>query len=124
MGLRFPFFLVEAKGLSLAGSLVVAENQAAVSGACMLVIQRDLCASSPDTSQDAPPLCFSIVTSGPVHELCVDCRDDAGIHTSCFCIGRTTLEDDALEFVYLVVKFLDWGAGRYKQAIVKKLDCI
>ena len=42
MGIRFPFLVVEAKGLSLDGSLVSAQNQAAISGASMLAILKDL----------------------------------------------------------------------------------
>src|SRR5207302_295489 len=38
MGIRFPFLVVEAKGLSLNGSLISAQNQAAISGASILTI--------------------------------------------------------------------------------------
>ncbi|KAF2450855.1 hypothetical protein P171DRAFT_503628, partial [Karstenula rhodostoma CBS 690.94] len=42
MGVRFPFMVVETKGLSLSGSLISGQNQAAISGACMLTILKDL----------------------------------------------------------------------------------
>jgi hypothetical protein len=94
MGIRFPFLIVEAKSLSLNGSLISAQNQAAISGASMLRILKDLsyqaaCSAKTDlnsgfqtldsgfTSLSTMPvglhstlaLCFSIVTEGPVHEL-------------------------------------------------------
>lgn len=42
MGVRFPFLVIEVKGLSMNGSLVSAQNQAAISGASMLAILQDL----------------------------------------------------------------------------------
>lgn len=36
MGLHFPFLIAETKGLSLNGGLVAAQNEAAISAACML----------------------------------------------------------------------------------------
>lgn len=42
MGIRFPFLIAETKGLSSNGSLVSAQNQAAISGASMLIILEDL----------------------------------------------------------------------------------
>lgn len=94
MGIRFPFLVAEAKGLSLNGSLISALNQAAISGASILRILKDLgyqatCNASTDldsgfqafdsrlTSSSTTPValhsalapCFSIVTEGPVHKL-------------------------------------------------------
>jgi hypothetical protein len=42
MGTRFPFLVVEAKGLGLDGSLISVQNQAAISGAFMLRMLKDL----------------------------------------------------------------------------------
>ncbi|KAF9733831.1 hypothetical protein PMIN01_08174 [Paraphaeosphaeria minitans] len=75
MGVRFPFLVVEVKGLSSSGSLISGQNQAAISGACMLTILKDLSHQAAwktlSTSHPTPVLCFSIVTEGPVHELWV-----------------------------------------------------
>ncbi|KAF3031351.1 hypothetical protein E8E11_000870 [Didymella keratinophila] len=61
MGVRFRFLAVEAKGQSLNGSLISAQNQAAISGASMLRILRDLDEAT-HSSPPSPPLCFSTVT--------------------------------------------------------------
>lgn len=42
IGIRFPFLIVESKGWSSKGTLISAQNQAAVGGACMLKILKDL----------------------------------------------------------------------------------
>ncbi|KAH8726010.1 hypothetical protein GQ44DRAFT_771592 [Phaeosphaeriaceae sp. PMI808] len=80
MGMRFPFLVFEAKGHSLAGSPVDAENQAAVSGACMLTIHQDL---SSVASQDSPEIRFSIMTAGPSHQIWVHFRHEEGFHMFC-----------------------------------------
>jgi hypothetical protein len=41
MSIRFLFLVLEAKGLSLSGSLVSGRIQAAISGACMLTVLKD-----------------------------------------------------------------------------------
>jgi hypothetical protein len=134
MGIRFPFLVVEAKGLSLNRSLVAAQNQAAVSGACMLAILQDLhdqadgyTTSAPDshlTSREIPMLCFSIVTAGPVHEMYVHFMHDGAFHMHCFRSCRTTLRRDAREFVYYIFQILKWGTGTYKNGIKEKLDLV
>ncbi|KAF2647460.1 hypothetical protein K491DRAFT_772482 [Lophiostoma macrostomum CBS 122681] len=105
MGIRFPFLVVEAKGLSLNGSLISAQNQAAISGASMLTIMKDLNhqaawnasadsnsesrtldmeltspSSTPLAPQLTPALCFSIVTEGPVHKLWVHFNYEDGYY--------------------------------------------
>lgn len=70
IGMRFPFLIIETKGLSLNGSLASAQNQAAVSGDCMLRILKEFDKTTDLHSTD-PLLCFSIVTEGPTHELWV-----------------------------------------------------
>jgi hypothetical protein len=80
MGIRFPFLIFEAKGLSMNGSLISAQNQAAISGVAMLTILKDLdrwAAEVQTLDLELTPLsttatpCFSVVTEGPVHELWV-----------------------------------------------------
>jgi hypothetical protein len=131
MGIRFPFLIVEAKGLSLSGSLVSAQNQAAVSGASMLAILRDLCnqadgyinpaAGSGVTLEEKPALCFSIVTAGPIHEMNVHFMHEGAFHMHCFRAFRTTLQPATMEFVYFLCKVLEWGRGRYRSSIAEKL---
>jgi hypothetical protein len=132
MGLRFPFLAVEAKGLSLSGSLVVAQNQAAISGASMLVILQDLsnqadkcvitAANSGSASQETPALCISIVTMGPIHDMGVHFMDGDASFMYCFKTYRTTLESDARRFVASLSRILRWGRGRHKEGVVRRLD--
>jgi hypothetical protein len=138
MGIRFPFLIIEAKGLSLNGSLVSAQNQAAISGASMLTILKDLshqaaCNASSDPGvQTLDPnltalsttttLCFSVVTEGPVHELWVHFEHDGTFNMECLQSWRTTRERDAREFVQYLAQIMAWGKGRFKDCIVEKLD--
>jgi hypothetical protein len=147
MGIRFPFLIVEAKGLSLNGSLISAQNQAAVSGASMLKILKDLSyqavcnasmdpdsgfqtldlgstSSSPTSAelQSTLALCFSIVTEGPVHELWVHFEHEGAFHMECLQSWRTTRERDARELVHFLARIMEWGKGSLKDCIVTKLD--
>ncbi|KAF2085053.1 hypothetical protein K490DRAFT_47630 [Saccharata proteae CBS 121410] len=132
MGIRFPFLVIEAKGLSLNGSLVSAQNQAAVSGACMLAILQDLhnqadgyddpATGAEGALDNTPALCFSIATAGSIHEMNIHFMHDGCFHMHCFRAFRTTLERDTTEFVYLLHRILDWGKEAYNASIVRKLD--
>lgn len=120
MGIRFPFLVVEAKGLSLSGSLISGQNQAAISGACMLTILKDLShqaawntssepnlelhtpdvepempTTTPSVSQPTPVLCFSIVTEGPVHKLWVHFEHKGAFHIEFLQLWRTVRKQDA-----------------------------
>jgi hypothetical protein len=132
MGIRFPFLVAETKGLSLNGGLVGAQNQAAVSGACMLAIRQDLhnqahgytdpAASAEVALDTTPALCFSITTEGPIHEMNVHFVHEESFHMHCFRVCRTTLESDTMEFVYLLSQILKWGMGEYRTGIMKELN--
>ncbi|KAF2850639.1 hypothetical protein T440DRAFT_554817 [Plenodomus tracheiphilus IPT5] len=73
LGLRFPFLIVEAKGLNTGSNLIHAQNQAAVAAASALNILSDLDALIPNLNVDAefsiPSILFSLATEGPTHEL-------------------------------------------------------
>lgn len=146
MGIRFPFLIVEAKGLSLNGSLISAQNQAAISGASMLTILKDLShqaawnasldsdsgfhaldpeptsLSTASSPQSTPALCFSVVTEGPVHELWVHFEHEDALHMEFLHSWRTTHERGAQELVHFLAQILKWGQGRFKEGIVEKLD--
>ncbi|KAF1995250.1 hypothetical protein P154DRAFT_474609 [Amniculicola lignicola CBS 123094] len=138
MGIRFPFLIVEAKGLSLNGSLITAQNQAAISGASMLTILKDLSHQAacnvnldsdsgfqtldPNLALPSTTLCFSIVTEGPVHELWVHFEHEDAFHMEFLQSWRTTRERDARELVHFLAQIMGWGKGRFKDCIVEKLD--
>lgn len=131
MGIRFPFLIVEAKGLSQNGTLVSAQNQAAVGAASALAILQDLKKQTDgdsdlvaDSGEETPTLCFSIVTEGPVHELNVHFFDEGAFHMHCFRACRTTLQRDTIEFVYMICRLLEWGRGNYRSAITRQVDLL
>jgi hypothetical protein len=131
MGIRFPFLIVEAKGSSLNGSLISAQNQAAISGVCMLTILQDLNRQAtgvqtldPELTPQSvsPTVCFSIVTEGPVHELWVHFELGGAFYMEFIELWRTTRQRDAREFVHFIAQIMAWGAGKFKDSIVEKLD--
>jgi hypothetical protein len=134
MGIRFPFLVVEAKGLSQNGSLVGAQNQAAISGACMLAILRDLykqadgsTVSAFDTrsaSLETPPLCFSIVTAGATHEMFVHFMHGGAIHMHCVRSFRTTFDRESRVFVYYLSQILEWGKSPFRSSALEKLNMV
>lgn len=121
IGMRFPFLIIETKGLSSNGSLVSAQNQAAISGACMLRILKDLDETTNLHSTD-PPLCFSIVTEGPTHELWIHFEHEEAFHMEILRSWRTTFLSDAREFVQFLGKVMEWGGGRFRGGIIERLD--
>ncbi|KAH8725722.1 hypothetical protein GQ44DRAFT_739505 [Phaeosphaeriaceae sp. PMI808] len=135
MGLRFPFLVAETKGSSANGTLVSAQNQAAVSGASMLVIHRDLNnqanwhtssapGSRPTIPQESSLPCFSVVTAGPTHEVYVHYMHQDTFYMHCIRSCRTTHRRDTQELVHFLVCILEWGTRDYKNAIVERLDKI
>jgi hypothetical protein len=146
MGIRFPFLVVEAKGLASNGNLVSAQNQAAISGASMLAILRDLQAAAianpiptlepgaatpaspspvvPPDPSSRPAVCFSIVTEGPVHELWVHFEYQGALHMEYLKSWRTTQQRDAKGMAYLLARIMQWGRGDFKDCIVQRLDMV
>jgi hypothetical protein len=130
MGIRFPVLIVEAKGLSLNGGLVSAQNQAAVRGACMLAILQDPHnqaheyadpAASAEVAQDnTQALCFSITIEGAINEMNVHFMHEGLIHMHCNRVYRTTFERDTMEFVYVLSQLLEWGKREYRTGIMKE----
>jgi hypothetical protein len=134
MGMRFPFLIVEVKGLSQNGSLVGAQNQAAISGACMLTILQDLqnpanrsATSTLDVrlaSLERPSLCFSIVTAGAIHEMYVHFMQGGTIHMHCIQSFRTTFDRESRVFVYYLSQILEWGSGVFRSSVSEKLNLV
>jgi hypothetical protein len=132
MGIRFPFLVAEAKGLSLNGALVGAQNQAAVSGACMLSILQDLhgeangcrdtAASTEAALDNTAALCFSITTEGAIHEMNVHFMHEGSFHMHCYRAFHTKFEWETRQFVYSVSQILRWGKDEYRTGIMNELD--
>lgn len=75
LDLRFPALVLEGKSYVTGKTLYEAQNQAAVSGSCMLNLQHQLAdltqRVAPGPHQTKDPLAFSICTEGPIMELWV-----------------------------------------------------
>lgn len=78
LNVRFPILVIEGKAYATGKTIFEAENQAAVSGSCMVNLQRQLTdlfttvfpnpESRPDSEGKKTPLAFPICTWGPIIE--------------------------------------------------------
>ncbi|RAL04021.1 uncharacterized protein BO80DRAFT_491275 [Aspergillus ibericus CBS 121593] len=115
LGLRFPFLLVETKSGATGGNLYQAQNQAAVGGASAINILKGI----------FPLRCLSFLLprKGPICELWAHFWD-VNEHSYCMAnvgVWRTTHMDGAFDFVSKISRVLNWGTGRFKDAIVERL---
>ena len=127
LGLRFPFFMVEARAAATGGNLYQAQNQVAVSGSTALKIFNAL-SDLHDPQEDRelfakPRLAFSVTTEGPIHELWLHFQRAEEVKFYMVCLGswRTTLEDGALELVRHISAVLRWGMEHLKDEIISLL---
>ena len=71
--IRFPFIVIEGKAYATGKQIFEAQNQAAVSGSCIVNLQHTLADLTSrirgSSCNDDVPLAFSITTEGPYHEL-------------------------------------------------------
>ena len=123
--MRFPFFVIEAKGLTTNGNLIGAQNQAAGGGACAMRLMASLTAQDPENT--ARRIVFSCTTEGAIHELWVHFQttDEGDIpkqHMSCLGVWRTTLDRHANEFVAVLAIIVSWGADVFFPQIEQVLD--
>ncbi|KAF2624875.1 hypothetical protein BU25DRAFT_347015 [Macroventuria anomochaeta] len=123
--MRFPFFIIEAKGLSTDGNLIGAQNQAAGGGTCAIRLLASLAAQDPEN--DAPRIVFSCTTEGAIHELWIHYQttDEENIplhHMACLGAWRTTLDRHASEFVSALAVIFSWGANVFFPQITRVLD--
>ncbi|RMZ73458.1 terminal deoxynucleotidyl transferase [Pyrenophora seminiperda CCB06] len=128
MGLRFPFLIAETKGLSANGALVAVQNQAVVSAACIFNILdtlKHLRTTSTSTIPSAdPPVCFSITTEGPVHELWVHFKFEGILHMHNIRTWRITHQRDIREFTFCLAQIIKWGATDFLKEVQDMLDNI
>jgi hypothetical protein len=129
-GLRFPFFVVEAKSGG-STTMAEAENQAAVSGACALTILRTLRTLSGQVNapiRDTSSTClgpaslitrtFSLTTEGPTHTLWVNFQEEEEEESgsSMVWLGTYRITDtkSVRELVDAMASILSWGATEFK----------
>ena len=122
--LRFPSLNVEGKSYATGKSLYEAQNQAAVSGSMMLVIQHQLSELVVSHSPDSP-LAFSICSEGPVMELWLHYNtSDASVryynmHFLQFC--HASAPDTVVAFLMAVLGIMRWAKSVFLDDIAKKL---
>ncbi|KAL5374994.1 hypothetical protein PMIN06_011933 [Paraphaeosphaeria minitans] len=111
MGLHFPFLIFEAKGNA---GLFGAQNQAAVSAACMLRIL--------DLVDCADMVVWSVTTEGPIHELWVHyCDGEENYQSINVGAWRVTSLDGAKAFVSAVARIMVWGSTVYTRKVLEAL---
>ncbi|KAF1943260.1 hypothetical protein EJ02DRAFT_433376 [Clathrospora elynae] len=126
--MRFPFFIIEAKGLATNGNLIGAQNQAAGGGTCALLLLESLAAQDPAGRSGAPRIVFSFTTESAIHELWVHYRgvdnndDTPKLHMTCLGAWRTTLHRHAHEFVAVLAIVLGWGVDVFHPQIKQVMD--
>ncbi|KAL9030045.1 MAG: hypothetical protein Q9196_001781 [Gyalolechia fulgens] len=122
--IRFPFVGVEGKSYATSNkNTYEAQNQAAVSGACSLVILHGLNnlareADPGSYSKGLPSVVFSICTGGPTHQLWAHYSTEVnGNRTNDMKIQRTCdtgVLEEISGFLERVDNALSWGRGEHK----------
>jgi len=123
--MRFPFLLIENKGLATSGNLIGAQNQAAGGGTCAIRLLRSL--GEQDPGNGAPRIVFSVTTEGPIKELwvhywVVDENNILKYHMTCLGAWRTTLHRHADEFVAALASIFRWAVEVFVPQIKLVLD--
>lgn len=127
--IRFPSIVVEGKSYATGKSIYEAENQAAGSGSCMLVIQHQLDdlteRRSPGSHQSKEPLAFSICSEGPIMLLWVHYTTSVqgarffNMHLLETC--HATRRDAVRQFFTAVAGIMRWASSELLDDIAKQL---
>ena len=130
--IRFPSMVIEGKSYATGKSMYEAENQAAGSGSCMLVIQRRLVElterRSPATYQSKEPLAFSITHEGPILLLWVHYitwLENArfyNMHVLSIC--HATIQSTTREFFIALAGVMRWASSEFLDDIAAQLALI
>ena len=122
--LRFPSLVVEGKSYATGKTLYEAQNQAAVSGSMMLVIQNQLSELAGSHSSNSP-LAFSICSEGPVMELWVyynTSKASVRYHNMHFLqICHASSLDTVVAFFLAVLHIMRWVDSTVLDDIAQKL---
>ena len=126
---RFPLLGVEGKAYGTGKSMFEAENQAAVSGTYMLIIQRELAKlterRSPGSHQPKEPLAFSICHEGPDINLWVHyitwVRDVPKYNMHLLAHFHTTLRHTVKSFFIALLGVMVWASTELLDDIAAQL---
>ncbi|KAF1999696.1 hypothetical protein P154DRAFT_523032 [Amniculicola lignicola CBS 123094] len=125
--MRFPFLVIETKGLATDSNMIGAQNQAAGGGTCALRALESFEAQMLGVAT-VPRIVFSVTTEGALHELWVHYRiiegEDVHYHMTCLGAWRTTLSRHANDFVSAIASIFQWSVDVYFQQIEQALDIV
>lgn len=130
--IRFPLLVVEGKSYSTGKFVFEAQNQAAVSGSCMVNMQHQLAelfgpfAPGPYTKKE--PLAFSICTEGPHIELWVHYttsengkrKYNMNILKTCHAL----LLAGVVDFLVMVDRVLSWASSEFVDDVATQLASV
>ncbi|KAL8831345.1 MAG: hypothetical protein Q9170_005338 [Blastenia crenularia] len=123
---RFPIQVVEGKAYATGKPMFEAENQAVVSGACMVNLQQQLIdlyeGIFPASEKCRVPLAFSVCTEGPLIQYWVNhCSMEEGVRTyymSLLCVCNGALHDTLEVFLTKWEQLMGW----YGDVFLKEYD--
>ena len=122
--LRFPPLVLEGKSYATGKTLYEAQNQAAVSGSMMLVLQNQLSELAGSYSPKSP-LAFSICSEGPVMELWVHYNTfDPSVryyNMHFFQSCHASSLDTVVAFFLVVLRIMRWVKSHVLDDIAEKL---
>ena len=130
--IRFPMLVVEGKSYSTGKFVFEAQNQAAVSGSCMLNMQHKLAQLAEPFAaaicEKREPLAFSVCTEGPHMELWVHYTTSTdGMRNYNMNILQTchaSLLEGVVEFLVVVDRVLSWARSEFVEDIAKQLASV
>ena len=126
---RFPSMVVEGKSYGTGKSMYEAENQAAVSGSCMLVIQQQLAElterCAPSSRQSKEPLAFSICHEGPIIHLwshyTTKVRDARFYNSRLLAYSHPILRPTVRDFFIALLGVMEWASTELLDDIAAQL---
>lgn len=126
---RFPVLVVEGKSYCTGKCVFEAQNQAAVSGSCMMKMQHqfadlfDLIA--PESHDKNEPLAFSICTQGPYmglwahHTISVNGTRKFNMNLAELC--NASVPAGVVEFLVMVSNVPSWACSELLDHVAKQL---
>lgn len=132
LNIRFPVLVVEGKSYSAGKFVFEAQNQAAVSGSCMMKMQHQLADLSdlfaPRSHDKKEPLAFSICTQGPYMELWAHYTTSVSglrkYNMNLVQVCNALILDGVLDFLVIVDRVLAWACSDFVDNVAKQLALV
>ncbi|KAL8942975.1 MAG: hypothetical protein Q9211_001176 [Gyalolechia sp. 1 TL-2023] len=129
LNIRFPILVIEGKSYATGKTVFEAQNQAAVSGGCMVNLRQQLTdlfqGVFPNLRGRQTNLAFSICTEGPQIEFWVHyALSEDGVRSHYMNIFRTcygSLEGGLEEFLMDVERLMTWTEDEYLNEVAEQL---